>query len=631
MEKRIYGLETEYALLFYAQGQGSPQPSQRHIFDVFTEVLQAEYPCAPAWYRKQGLFLANSLLLHYEARGDAFYQGLIEGCTPECLSPRELLIYQRTLDEILKGLIVKTQERLAEKGFVGRLVLGKNSGDAHGNTYGSHENYWVEDPVWAPLWIIYPLVVAMVGVIGVPILYLVGAVLALLLISLLVITAAVKLCLILEHVPLIGGLFSLLGKGIRFPITFVESVPDHEWLKILNSVMQYTFLPPVAILSFVLSRTTFRPIRKNLTSFLVTRTIFTGSGSLAFDEDAPGLHLSQRAGSIRSVMKIFWDDLNKPIYDIKNFIFEIGSPLRNQKRLHVLFSDSNMSEAAQYLKIGATGLVLKMIEAGHDFSSVELRKPVKALRKVSRIGHAALLDLKNGQQKSALQIQRRYLEEARQFIRMGFGVTDEDRVIFELWEETLQKLEDSPAALGTYVDWVIKKRLMDNFILERTNWVKFCQWGEIIEKLREWTEDKIDLGSLTFEALQNVIKPSQFTSLQKMARESGLDAEEFQFYVDLYYEVRKIDLRYHELSGEGGYYSWLESEGAVRRITREEELEYARYSPPRHTRAHIRGHYVSLCADRKYDMLVGWQKIRNRTLRRTIFLNDPFEHEIDQR
>ena len=82
------------------------------------------------------------------------------------------------------------------------------------------------------------------------------------------------------------------------------------------------------------------------------------------------------------------------------------------------------------------------------------------------------------------------------------------------------------------------------------------------------------------------------------------------------------------VSSQGGYYDWLEQSEMVERLTDREDLETARTSPPPGTRANIRGHYVGLCAREQRDILVGWTKIRDRTLRRTVRLDDPFEHEV---
>jgi hypothetical protein len=629
MQKRIYGLETEYALLYYPDNPGSPTPNQKHIYELFADVLQENYATAPALYRKQGLFLGNSSLVHYEARGDNYYHGVIEGCTPECISPKEVLTYQRATDSILREMITKTEERLANQGFRGRLVLGKNSTDAHGNSYGCHENYLVEDPVYSPLWLLYPLVILCVILIGIPILWTLGA--AFVTVLFLFLSSAVlrQLSALLSRIPLIGFGFELFERLFSTPLRFVERIPEQKWLKVLNYIMQFAFLPPVALLSFVLSRTTFRAVKRNLTSFLATRIIFTGAGFLTFDEEAPGLHLSQKATYIRSVMKIFWDDLNKPIYDIKNFIFEIGAPLRKHKRLHLLCSDSNMSEISEYLKVGTTGLVLQMIEAGVDFSDLQVKSPVAAMKLVSKIGPGVLLELENGERMSALQIQRKYLEAARNFLSETRKGVREDILIVELWTEILERLDENPGALSAQHDWAIKKRLMDECILERTNWLKFSQWGTVIEKLRELAEDPVDFSEYSFDGLQRVLSESRFAILEAMTQKLELDTEEFQFFYDLCYEIKKIDLRFHEISSEGGYYDWLSKEDMVRKLIRDEELDLARTTPPRYTRANIRGYYVAMCARQHYDMQVGWRKIKNRTLKKTILMDDPFRHELD--
>jgi proteasome accessory factor A len=629
MQKRIYGLETEYALLYYPDNSGSPSPNQKHIYELFADVLQENYATAPALYRKQGLFLGNSILVHYEARGDSYYHGVIEGCTPECISPKEVLTYQRATDSILREMITKTEERLANQGFRGRLVIGKNSSDAHGNSYGCHENYLVEDPVSPLVWLLYPVVILFVILIGVPILWLLGAAFVTILFIFLSSAVLRQISALLSRIPLLGFVFELFERLFSAPIRFVERVPEQEWLKVLNYIMQFAFLPPVALLSFVLSRTTFRGVRRNLTSFLATRIIFTGAGFLTFDEDAPGLHLSQKATYIRSVMKIFWDDLNKPIYDIKNFIFEIGAPLRKHKRLHLLCSDSNMSEISEYLKVGTTGLVLQMIEGGADFSDLQLKSPVDALKLVSKIGPGTLLELANGERMSALQIQRKYAETARRFLSEARNGEREDALIVELWTEILDRLDENPGALSAQLDWAIKKRLMDEYILERTNWLKFSQWGTVIEKLRELAEDPVDFSDYSFDGLQRVLSGSRFEILETMAERLKLDTEEFQFFYDLFYEIKKMDFRFHEISSEGGYYDWLSEEEMVRKLIRDEELELARTTPPRYTRANIRGHYVSMCARQHYDMQIGWRKIKNRTLKKTILMDDPFHHELD--
>ena len=53
------------------------------------------------------------------------------------------------------------------------------------------------------------------------------------------------------------------------------------------------------------------------------------------------------------------------------------------RRLHVIVGDSNMSETTMLLKVGTTGLVLRMIEAGAVPRDMTLDNPVRAIREVS--------------------------------------------------------------------------------------------------------------------------------------------------------------------------------------------------------------------------------------------------------
>ena len=53
------------------------------------------------------------------------------------------------------------------------------------------------------------------------------------------------------------------------------------------------------------------------------------------------------------------------------------------RRLHVIVGDSNMSETTMLLKVGATDLVLRMVEAGVVLRDMTLDNPIRAIREVS--------------------------------------------------------------------------------------------------------------------------------------------------------------------------------------------------------------------------------------------------------
>ena len=68
------------------------------------------------------------------------------------------------------------------------------------------------------------------------------------------------------------------------------------------------------------------------------------------------------------------------------------------------------------LKVGATDLVLRMIEAGVVMRDLTLDNPIRAIREVSHdITGRGPVRLANGREMSALEIQQEYLNRAKDF------------------------------------------------------------------------------------------------------------------------------------------------------------------------------------------------------------------------
>ncbi len=73
------------------------------------------------------------------------------------------------------------------------------------------------------------------------------------------------------------------------------------------------------------------------------------------------------------------------------------------RRLHVIVGDSNMSETTMLLKVGATDLVLRMVEAGTVMRDLTLENPIRAIRDVSHdMTGRRKVRLANGREASAL-------------------------------------------------------------------------------------------------------------------------------------------------------------------------------------------------------------------------------------
>ncbi|WP_309134556.1 Pup--protein ligase [Cellulomonas sp.] len=128
MDRRIFGLETEYGVTCAAQdGRGlSADEVARYLFRKVV-----------AWGRSSNVFLRNGSRLYLDVGSHPEY------ATAECDDWCQLVTHDRAGERILEGLVEDAQQRLEHEGLPGRIHLFKNNTDSAGNSYGCHENYLV--------------------------------------------------------------------------------------------------------------------------------------------------------------------------------------------------------------------------------------------------------------------------------------------------------------------------------------------------------------------------------------------------------------------------------------------------------------------------------------------------------
>src|SRR5207249_8918138 len=87
------------------------------------------------------------------------------------------------------------------------------------------------------------------------------------------------------------------------------------------------------------------------------------------------------------------------------------------RRLHVIVGDSNMSEYTTFLKVGATSIVLRMLEEDtRPWRDLTLENPIRAIREISHdVTCRRRVRLANGRELSAIEIQTEYLNRALRF------------------------------------------------------------------------------------------------------------------------------------------------------------------------------------------------------------------------
>src|SRR5579883_948540 len=181
-----------------------------------------------------------------------------------------------------------------------------------------------------------------------------------------------------------------------------------------------------------------------LIPFLVSRQVFAGAGKVLQTARGAVFCLSQRAEHI-------WEGVSsattrsRPIINTRD---EPHADAERFRRLHVIVGDSNMSEYATFLKVGATSILLRMLEdPGTVLRDMTLENPIRAIREIS---HDTTLRrrvrLANGREASALEIQSEYFSRAKRYQEKR-GLSAQEDVALDMWEHCLKGLEADPLSL----------------------------------------------------------------------------------------------------------------------------------------------------------------------------------------
>ena len=304
-----------------------------------------------------------------------------------------------------------------------------------------------------------------------------------------------------------------------------------------------------------------------LIPFLVTRQVICGAGKVLQTPRGAVYCVSQRAEHI-------WEGVSsattrsRPIINTRD---EPHADAERFRRLHVIVGDSNMSETTMLLKVGATDLVLRMIEAGTVMRDLTLDNPIRAIREVSHdMTGRSRVRLANGREMSALEIQREYLNKALEFTSRNGADATAERVL-AMWERALDSIESGNLdKVAREIDWVTKYQLIERY------------------------RAKHDLP---------------------------LSAP----------RIAQLDLAYHDVHRGRGLYYLLQRNGAVDRVTSDLKIFEAKSVPPQTTRARLRGEFIRRAQERRRDFTVDWVHLKlNDQAQRTVLCKDPFR-SVDER
>jgi proteasome accessory factor A len=304
-----------------------------------------------------------------------------------------------------------------------------------------------------------------------------------------------------------------------------------------------------------------------LIPFLVSRQIYAGAGKVLQTARGAMYCISQRAEHI-------WEGVSsattrsRPIINTRD---EPHADAERFRRLHVIVGDSNMSEYATFLKVGATSILLRMLEdPAVILRDMTLENPIRAIREIS---HDTTLRRKvrlaNGREASALDIQSEYFNRAKRY-QESKGLSPLEDQALAMWEHCLEGLEKDPWSLDRECDWVIKHRLIEHY------------------RGREGV-------SLTHP------------------------------------KVALMDLQYHDVSRTRGLFYKMQARGMVERTCTDEDIDTAMEQPPQTTRARLRGEFIRRAKERRRDFTVDWVHLKlNDQAQRTVLCKDPFKARDDR-
>lgn len=338
MDRRIYGLETEFGLT-YVPSDGrrlTPEDAARHLFKPVVN-----------WGRSSNVFLENGSRLYLDVGSHPEY------ATAECDQVKQLIAHDRAGEAFMLDLVDQAEDQLLEEGHEGRIYMFKNNVDSAGNSYGCHENY-------------------------------------------------------------------LIPRKIEF-----------------------------------------KRLADMLIPFLVTRQLLCGAGHLITEDDQTKFVFSQRADHM-------WEGVSsattrsRPIINTRD---EPHADAEYHRRLHVIVGDSTMSETTQLLKIGATDLVLRLIESGEIYHDLRLENPIRSIRQISHdFSGQTVVRLMGGDEPTALQIQWILFESVTEFVKRHGAHHDQVDRVLELWERTLTAIEsENYSLIDQDIDWAIKHKLLHGY------------------------------------------------------------------------------------------------------------------------------------------------------------------------
>ncbi|MFG0264811.1 MAG: proteasome accessory factor PafA2 family protein [Rhodopirellula sp. JB055] len=556
--RRLMGMETEFAT-FVDPRDGALQSdvSAREVYVALRDAICRHMPAVEGLDGGDRRFLANGSALNLETHlalrdGPG---GLVEMATPEVYRPSDLVACQRAIDAIMRDASHEASWSVNQN--VGRLRVLKNSCDAAGHLYGCQENYET-DVATGPWLLMYRIAICFVWALQI----------ACVLMSFPIVLMIVAASFVQQLGQRLRSMIRRRGHRhdpLRDAVT-ADKEPSHEklsetdeseesfialpkwfqWCSIAS--LRVLHLPLVVALRVVGSHFAFRSQRRYLTGLLVSRVAIMGTGHL--DHDGC-FFLSGKAMGVDRAADMGGFNGERPIYVYGHWlsklcgrswrsIAETRQLFKRRQRLQIGLSDSNLSDLAQWAKVGSVALVLDMIEAKQTKDLPRLRHPIKALHAFNRDWNLRCRVPTSHGELTSLEMQTKYYRAAENFVRNQRQCSNRESE----WEEAERALR---------------------------------HWAESIRLVRQFRKD----SKQTAQGLGRIDWLGKRWMLDQATGDAPGEPA-------TWITRKKIDLRYHELS-EDGYFARFIADHQEHELVAGVDIEMRRRNAPADSPAAHRG------------------------------------------
>jgi proteasome accessory factor A len=311
-------------------------------------------------------------------------------------------------------------------------------------------------------------------------------------------------------------------------------------------------------------------IGPQLVPFLASRCLYSGGGGFNDRSQRVEFMISPRVSFLEQISSEGAQE-NRSIVNIRY------EPLSCSAfgRLHLLCGEGNRYGLTEYLRFGATALVVCLIDAGFEPARDIEINPMAAINTVARdLRCREKIGQVRGRSATAIDIQRHYLEQVEaqlgKSLFPGWAVECCRR-----WREVLAILESNPMNLVGVIDWPTKLALY---------------------------RDIVESGGYDWDQLAREVDES---------------------FAEIRTRLFEYDIRFGDIADDRAF----TEPGNAAQIVDDRQIETALHTPPQDSRARLRGKWIARLRDRFDSYRCSWEEIHDARAGRSLRFDDPLGTE----